>query len=695
MRRFTKLNVCKWNGTLATNAAWASNRSISPVSWYNLVFDGRPMVYPSESEYLEYWAAIYHDEVVLCRFPASFTGELADQHIVRRWPVAGGPSSDQLSGELEVIFEAIFDELATNAPAEHYALGYMGHGAGQGGLFELQIKSPDAVKLLAYANAKLGKKLAFFDAGGNCAEGTLRTLQDLAPYCDYVLASEFLIGGRIKAGAVGYDATVSADHFYGDAIFMAPWILSQADKSVLEQVIEIADTKKAIWRDDEVSMSHYNIRQSISVYDGAQLVQFQARLAEALPRARTIDYEACRGTYANDLYGVSDEVYDVRRFLRQFGDAALLADYDRTLAYYLRSTNYDDFNGMVFMPFTMEQLAGIPTQTTEWDLEGSAAFQDFALVGDAKREVTIAVGLVANPGDRVIGIDRLVMGSRPEIATELSISWRDPGATHAVSHVMRPIPGTGTQLKQSTRGDLYDFKYDIFQGFLSYNLFSSEPYAMRCWGQFTIGSVTLTMSPSGGPDIRSANANVGFRLKSRRQVGAVTDIGLTGLTKLESLDALDVTATAVQFKNVATGQFIVLRPDPRGGGSLEGGGAPSPTPWYFYQAAGAERNNVEVKRKPVDGFNWSNYDLRTDEASFIAWNHAKRHPSAAAPSAPHDWFLEELGAGIFGIKWRNGESLQLMPDLRLFIRDSSGPKIISRATEVGNRYQQWEIWTNR
>ena len=91
------------------------------------------------------------------------------------------------------------------------------------------------------------------------------------------------------------------------------------------------------------------------------------------------------------------------------------------------------------------------------------------------------------------------------------------------------------------------------------------------------------------------------------------------LTRLNKLEDLDLTATAVQFRNRATGQYIVLKPDPRGGGALEGGNSPEPVPWYFYQAAGnPSPYNVEIKREPVNGFNWSNYDLRTEEDSFIA-----------------------------------------------------------------------------
>lgn len=164
------------------------------------------------------------------------------------------------------------------------------------------------------------------------------------------------------------------------------------------------------------------------------------------------------------------------------------------------------------------------------------------------------------------------------------------------------------------------------------------------------------------------------------------------LEYLNYLEELDPSATVIQFQNVATGQYIVLRPDPRGGGALEGGDAPDPIGWYIYQGNGAEANNIEVKRKGVDGFNWSNYDNADDNKAFIAWNHAKRAPSATAPLPPHDFYLEQSGKSTFRIKWRiNGEYLELMPDLKLFIKDSKGPKIISRALNESNQHQLWNI----
>ena len=146
---------------------------------------------------------------------------------------------------------------------------------------------------------------------------------------------------------------------------------------------------------------------------------------------------------------------------------------------------------------------------------------------------------------------------------------------------------------------------------------------------------------------------------------------------------------SVAFRNVGTGEYIVLKPDPRGGGALEGGS--TRTAWSLYQGTGAAPNNFEVKRSDFTAFNWSNYDNANDGAAFIAWNHAKRLPNNMTPDAPHHWFIDDLGDGTVHIRHGGGQVCELMPDLGLHIRGSVGPKIITRSAEPTNRRQRWVI----
>lgn len=144
---------------------------------------------------------------------------------------------------------------------------------------------------------------------------------------------------------------------------------------------------------------------------------------------------------------------------------------------------------------------------------------------------------------------------------------------------------------------------------------------------------------------------------------------------------------SVAFRNLGTGQYIVLRNDPRGGGALEGG--PARAGWLLYQAAGAEPNNFEVKRADVMGFNWSNYDNADDTRAFIAWNHAKRLPSALSPAAPHTWWLVDLGDGTVHIRQADGQVCEVMPDLPLHLPGSTGSKLVTRAADPANPRQRW------
>jgi hypothetical protein len=167
--------------------------------------------------------------------------------------------------------------------------------------------------------------------------------------------------------------------------------------------------------------------------------------------------------------------------------------------------------------------------------------------------------------------------------------------------------------------------------------------------------------------------------------------GPDGLKQAPSLAQLDLTAQVVHFRNWATGQYIALLSDPRGGGYLMGSCKPDADAWYFYQGAGAAPYNVEVKRTPIFGFNWTFYPQRQADASFIAWNHAKRIPSATTPAPPHHWTLEEVGNGLFRIRSGNDQYVELVP----LLNAGGGPKVTVRPSKPQDKHQQWEIFANK
>lgn len=154
--------------------------------------------------------------------------------------------------------------------------------------------------------------------------------------------------------------------------------------------------------------------------------------------------------------------------------------------------------------------------------------------------------------------------------------------------------------------------------------------------------------------------------------------------RLNSISELDASASHVQFKNVATGEYVVLA-----NSVLQGNKTKEDKAWCFYQAVGASQNNFEVKRRDQAGFNWANYYKADDNASFIAWNHAKLIPSATAPNAPHNWYLEEVSVGVFRIKHSNGKYLELVQGI--IDPKAGGTKLLTKPLIAANLNQQWII----
>ncbi|MCJ8291128.1 MAG: LamG domain-containing protein [Crocinitomicaceae bacterium] len=173
------------------------------------------------------------------------------------------------------------------------------------------------------------------------------------------------------------------------------------------------------------------------------------------------------------------------------------------------------------------------------------------------------------------------------------------------------------------------------------------------------------------------------------------EVGVTGeLYRIKTVEDLKgLNATEIQFKNVATGHYIILKNDPRGGGVLECSDTMQMNPWYLYQAESAEFNNFEIKMMDAAMFNWSNYPMRTDEQSFVSYNHAKRHPNNTAPGAPHDWTFFNAENGNIRIEWKDGSQLEEI-NLPSYLRGSTGPKVITKLKVEGNKAQLWEIYVN-
>lgn len=92
-------------------------------------------------------------------------------------------------------------------------------------------------------------------------------------------------------------------------------------------------------------------------------------------------------------------------------------------------------------------------------------------------------------------------------------------------------------------------------------------------------------------------------------------------------------------------------------------------------------------------FNWSNYPMRTEEQSFVSYNHAKRHPNNTTPAGPHDWTLLNAEDRSTRIQWKDGNFLEEV-NLPSYLKGSTGPKVITKAKVEGNKNQLWQIYVN-
>lgn len=183
--------------------------------------------------------------------------------------------------------------------------------------------------------------------------------------------------------------------------------------------------------------------------------------------------------------------------------------------------------------------------------------------------------------------------------------------------------------------------------------------------------------------------NVSGQLWKLEKAGGAS---LPGYSKVTNLSQL-TNGMPLQFRNPKTGKFIVLKNDPRGGGTLVVSNNLEPKGWQVYKASGAAQDNLEVKRKDITGFNWSNYPGRGADVGGIAWNHAKRNPNATTPAAPHDWKLVPAGGGNFKIQWtHNSGFITIIEGVKSHLGGNEDKvAVVSSGHPV--ELQVWELYT--
>lgn len=153
--------------------------------------------------------------------------------------------------------------IAAKRNAQNWGLTYAGHGArANGALFEGMIYKEDAQAVLTKATA--GKKAAFLNFGGNCAEGKWNMVQALHPYADYIVASDLLVTGvngvpRDKIGP--YMSLKSKNE---ELRVIQP--LMQARTSIEKVLGTLLAKRQEIWAFVKEEIAKNKLKQSKSLY---------------------------------------------------------------------------------------------------------------------------------------------------------------------------------------------------------------------------------------------------------------------------------------------------------------------------------------------------------------------------------------------------------------------------------------------
>lgn len=156
-------------------------------------------------------------------------------------------------------FEEAFSKVTLDAPADNYALKYIGHGSTKT-LFEGRLSEADSQELLAGLVRTTGKKLAFLDWGYNCSMGSVDVVESQYQYADYIRASDIPRQGFAADWAKDYAAIAPE----GD---MARFF--NRATPIRTSLVEMNQAERAFWETKTVrdDMTAKRLKQSLSVYD--------------------------------------------------------------------------------------------------------------------------------------------------------------------------------------------------------------------------------------------------------------------------------------------------------------------------------------------------------------------------------------------------------------------------------------------
>jgi hypothetical protein len=292
------------------------------------------------------FAALYDAGYLKCSDLPSIQNYMK-QFIVRQIPLQDYHSfmdsenySVQLAQASKEIFAAFFDQ----SKADNYSFKYTGHGAGQGGLFETRIRETDAHQLLKSVVSMNGnRKFTFIDFNTDCLESSVRTLDQVTPYADYVLASEFTRGGYGPACPSSLEECYSHDTFEHSQISLL--FFFNHTRTMRESLISIVNLKENEFYTNRIGINtgienavgYTNFpRQSVTLVDSINYLILKKLLQDSYDQ-NPLDYSNLVSSVAvNARLNKEAGVYDLGAFAKSLGAQTNNA-FTQTVTAYARS----------------------------------------------------------------------------------------------------------------------------------------------------------------------------------------------------------------------------------------------------------------------------------------------------------------------------------------------------------------------
>jgi len=359
------------------------------------------------------FAAIYYAGYLKCSDLPSIQNYMK-QFIVRQIPLQDPhkfqPTSDyenysvQLAQASKEIFAAFFDK----SKADNYSFKYTGHGAGQGGLFETLVGVADAHQLLKTVVSMNGnRKFAFIDFNTDCYESSVRTLDQVTPYADYVLASEFTRGGYTPACQNSSEECFQHDLFEHSQ--MSLLFFFNHTRTMRDSLISIVNLKENEFYTNRIEINKegtlfgfiYVPRQSVTLVDSSSYSILKGLLQNSYDQ-NPIDYSNLVSTVNQSaVQNKKSGVYDLGAFAKNLGAQTNIA-FTQTVTAYARSFSDQpllwDASGITFHMM----IVGINLAFDKADFTSDKNMRDKALADKALADKALADKALADKASKIV-----------------------------------------------------------------------------------------------------------------------------------------------------------------------------------------------------------------------------------------------------------------------------------------------------